>query len=161
MRILFVCTSNVCRSPMAEGIAKQWFAERLHTTPDKLPEHGVTVESGALTEMYEPANSPASENSVIAMRKRGIDISKHRSVLLTPEMLKTYDIILGVTSQHARYIESMEAEVADRTYALGEVYDPWHQELEVYESCADELMTLVPNALQKLIPNPMTLSTPQ
>eukprot|EP00735_Rhodelphis_limneticus_P007854 TRINITY_DN20537_c0_g1::TRINITY_DN20537_c0_g1_i1::g.12326::m.12326 TRINITY_DN20537_c0_g1::TRINITY_DN20537_c0_g1_i1::g.12326 ORF type:complete len:160 (+),score=13.32,sp/S0F332/PAP_GEOSE/27.56/4e-14,LMWPc/PF01451.16/2.8e-21 TRINITY_DN20537_c0_g1_i1:47-526(+) len=155
LTLLFVCTSNTCRTPMAEGIAKHWLATRLGTTIDQLELKGYKVRSGALTDAYEPANSPASENSVIAMKNRGIDISGHRSTLLTPHDLKQANHIICVTPHHAMGVISMDPEAQHKTHSFSTpIPDPWHMSLDAYESCADALMRLVPEILSRLLKIP-------
>ncbi len=86
---LLVCTGNICRSPMAEGLLGQRLAGR-----------GVdaTVHSaGLVTE-----NQPASDHGVDAMARRGIDISGHRSRRLDAGMVAGADLVVGMERQHVR-----------------------------------------------------------
>ena len=76
--ILVVCTGNICRSPMAEGLLRHALAAQ----PAPLQSLKV-VSAGVATRLGEPV----SENSVIALKKAGIDISGHRSQPLTQKML--------------------------------------------------------------------------
>ena len=87
MNILFICAGNTCRSPMAEYI----FREKTKHFKGFYNVHSFGM--GAIDGM------PASENSVIAMQKRGIDISAHRSKQLSAQMVKDSDFIFCLSSQ--------------------------------------------------------------
>ena len=58
--VIFVCTSNTCRSPMAEGVARQWFAEALGVPEAELKGKGWHIRSGGLSHDWEPEDSPVS-----------------------------------------------------------------------------------------------------
>ena len=74
--LIFVCTSNTCRSPMAEHFAKKYLNE--HSFGN------VHVVSRSLTTNYEPESSPASEQGVVLMKEdHGVDMSAHRSKMLS------------------------------------------------------------------------------
>jgi protein-tyrosine-phosphatase len=96
MRIIFVCTSNVCRSPPAAALAAKWLREH---------QRDGEVTSRSISTDYEPENSPASDYSVQIMRDDfGIDISSHRSRLLSEEDIREADVIVGITSSHRQHI---------------------------------------------------------
>jgi protein-tyrosine phosphatase len=97
--IIFVCTSNVCRSPAAAGLAMKWAADNNR--------EDFTFQSRSLSEDYEPVGSPPSTHSAdIMMAEFNVDISSHRSALLTPEDVAKADIIVGITRRHADVINS-------------------------------------------------------
>lgn len=97
MKIIFVCTSNVCRSPPAAALAQKWLRD--HQQPSAV------VLSRSLTTDYEPENSPASEYSVQIMQENyNIDISSHRSQLLNEDDVATADVIVGITASHRHHI---------------------------------------------------------
>jgi len=78
LNILFVCSGNICRSPMAEGILKKF----LH---DKQLHEQIKVYSAGTLDMQD---SPASENSIVACQTEyQVDISKHKSQAITKELL--------------------------------------------------------------------------
>lgn len=119
-RVYLVCTSNVCRSPAAEALARLWLARRcgVDTSGEDGPattrriakalaesdcegKGGFVVGSRSLTDRYEPPGSAASANSVKAMHELyGVDISEHRSALLTREEVAGATAILCVTGRH-------------------------------------------------------------
>lgn len=87
-RILFVCTGNTCRSPMAEVIARDHAARR-----------GLAVEVHSAGLMTGPG-SPAAEHARRLAAERGLDLGPHRSSVLTPDLLAMSDFVLGMTGRH-------------------------------------------------------------
>ena len=91
--ILFVCTGNVCRSPMAEYILR-------HRLGGK---SGVTVESAGV---IAPQGMPASAEAADVLEEWRIDISQHRSRMLTRELVEAATLILVMTEQHRKDVLS-------------------------------------------------------
>ena len=139
-RILFVCTGNHCRSPMAEGIAGQMLADRVGCPPGDLPNHGLEVRSAGTG---ASAGLPASANAIEAMRERGIDIRGHLSRPITVDAILAADYIYVMTEGHYKVVLRMAPEAAGRAALL----DPWGQsvadpiggDLNAYRACADHL----------------------
>lgn len=89
-RLLFVCTGNTCRSPMAEVIARHR-VEQLGWSQVQVASAGVGAWDG----------SPASEGAVRAAAANGLDLSEHASTFLTPELVESADLILTMSASHA------------------------------------------------------------
>ncbi len=144
VHILLVCTGNTCRSPMAEGILKKLLADRLGTTPDKLADQAVHVESAGTSAM---AGLPASAEGVEVLRGRGIDISEHRSRPATLELLRRADYIFTLTAAHREQILLDDPSLEDRCSLLDarDIADPIGGDASVYAQCADQ----IENALRK------------
>lgn len=87
--LLFVCTGNTCRSPLAEAIARQAIARRAWTHV-RVQSAGVATTSGA----------PASDGALVVAQERGLDLTTHRSQPLTPELIQWADLILGMGPSH-------------------------------------------------------------
>src|SRR5881394_3423638 len=85
--ILFVCTGNVCRSPMAEGLFR-------HAVKGRGDYRVLSAGVGAID------GQAPSPNAVRAMRELGIDISSQRSRMLTGELVGQADYIFGMTHSH-------------------------------------------------------------
>ena len=98
-RILFVCTGNTCRSPLAEALARRGLQERGW-------DH-VSVESAGIA---TTTGLPASEGSRTAARERGLDLSDHESAQLTEERVDRADLILAMTPSHVADVEARGGE---------------------------------------------------
>ena len=133
-RVLVVCTGNTCRSPMAEGWLKQ-----------KLSGKGWRVESAGVAAW---GGEPASPEAVEAMRGVGIDISGHRSQVLSNSLVGGANYILAMTEGHRREVVRRWPEAEAKTFlvhdfGLGEsrdVGDPVGYPVEVYQHTRDELV---------------------
>jgi protein-tyrosine phosphatase len=137
LNILFVCSGNTCRSPMAEGLARTMLAKRLECSPDELATRGVSVTScGAAAFGGMPVSAHAAE----VCQERGVDISGHRSRPLTPDLLRTADHIFGMTRAHLDTIHRLWPEAAERAAPLdpaGDISDPVGGDRADYAACAD------------------------
>jgi protein-tyrosine-phosphatase len=135
VNILFVCTGNTCRSPLAEGLARRIALARGLTD--------VTI-SSAGTNAWE--NSPASDGSVLVGMERQVDLTSHRARVLTPEIVSEADLIFAMTPSHAEQVKQMggrgKVHVLD-AYASGAegdgISDPYGGELSAYRETADAL----------------------
>ena len=90
MIVLFVCTGNTCRSPMAEGMFRQRVAERLGCKPEEVDDRGVMVMSAGISAMMGGRPSP---EAVTVMADLGIDLSAHESQPLTEQLVRHADLI--------------------------------------------------------------------
>jgi protein-tyrosine-phosphatase len=107
--ILVVCTANICRSPMAEALLTR-AAERRRATA-RVISAGVRGLDGA----------PASDGSVAAMARMGLDISAHRSRPCTPDLLEQADLVVTMEARHVVDLVAMVPDVLGRTFPLGEL----------------------------------------
>ena len=135
--ILFVCTGNVCRSPMAEGIFRQAVQGR--------GDYRVTSAGLGAAE-----GSPPSAYAVQAVKELGIDISGLRSRMLTADLVDQADYIFGMTHSHIDTVKVLYPQAEEKTFLLREfdetldafekdISDPIGGSYVVYLNCRDQL----------------------
>jgi len=135
--ILFICTGNVCRSPMAEALFRRAVAGR----------GDFRVLSAGLGAMD---GQPPTAHSVTAMRELGVDISAQRSRALTASLLQQADYIFGMTHGHVDNIRLLYPAAAEKTFLLREfdesldpfekdISDPIGSPFDVYVHCRKQI----------------------
>jgi protein-tyrosine phosphatase len=136
--IVFVCTGNTCRSPMAEGILKSMLSKRLSVAPEKLDEAGFVVRSAGTS---AGSGGPAAEHAVEVMDERGIDLSRHRTQPINADLLDDAEVVYALSPSHARSIVEWFPEHEEKVRLVDEagVPDPVGQSIERYRETADLL----------------------
>jgi protein-tyrosine phosphatase len=151
LRILFVCTGNTCRSPMAEGIARKMLADKLGCHPDELPGRGVVVTSAGTGGGF----GAASDNAVQVMSERGIDVTQHQSSGLTAEAIQQADHVFVMTTMHRNRVLDIVPAAEDRVRLLldaEDVRDPVGGDRDEYERCAQIVEGGVRARLEEVMP---------
>jgi len=150
--ILFVCTGNTCRSPMAEKICEMLLAERLRCTVDQLEEHGFVVMSSGLSAGLDVS---ASRHAVETLRSRGLDLSKHGSQQINEMQVRFADHIFALTRGHREAILSYWPGSDTRLCVLrtdgGDINDPIGGNLTVYEECANHIEREIKKRLDEIL----------
>ena len=148
--ILIVCTGNICRSPMAQGL----LAHALAAQPEPLRNLKV-ISAGVAAHTGEPI----SENSITALKKVGIDISHLQSQGLNQEMLNQALVVFGMTESHRAVIRQRARPAPEHLYmfreflpppAVHEIGDPYGGPLKLYESARDEIVEAIPSVIEFL-----------
>ncbi len=150
VRLLFVCTGNTCRSPMAAVLAGQMLAERLSCKPSELRARGVVVQSAGTS----GGIGGASPHAIEVMAKRGIDLSDHLSTALSAEMIQQSDYIFAMMRAHRDTIVQMVPAAESRVMLLlgnDDVRDPMGGAEEDYERCAQTVERGLRTRLQEVI----------
>lgn len=149
--ILFVCSGNTCRSPMAEAITRHMLAERLHVPEDDLEKRGLQIVSaGAMALPGARAAGPAID----VVREMGGDLSRHRSRMLSVELIHQADMIFTMSQNHARAVTAMVPSAAEKVATLnpqGDIEDPIGGDVSLYQQVAGELRTLIEQRLQEKV----------
>ncbi|HET7275095.1 MAG TPA: low molecular weight protein arginine phosphatase [Longimicrobiaceae bacterium] len=148
--ILFVCTGNTCRSPMAEAIARREISRRGWQNV-RVASAGASAEPGR----------PAAAEAITVLAREGIDLSDHSSRPLSRDIVEWSDLILAMGPSHltsiARWGGAAKAALLG-DFAAGEsmpgspVPDPFGAEETVYLETAVELHSLIRSALDRLDP---------
>ena len=134
--VLFVCTGNTCRSPLAEAVCKRLLADRLNCLPGELESRGFVVSSAGV--MAYPGEA-ANPNAVVAAAELGAELVAHRSRPVNPELLANATHVIAMTSGHLAVLAARFPSVgpAPLTLANGaDIPDPIGGELDEYRACA-------------------------
>ena len=107
--VLFVCTANRCRSPLAEAFLRSWLADAV----------GVNISSCGNPDCV--GDQPATVDAIEAGRRRGVDLSTHRSRPLTSDLVDAADLIVAMESTHVGEVALLDQRAWNRTFTLVEV----------------------------------------
>ena len=140
--VLMVCTGNICRSPMAEGLL-------IHKLPQPLRPF-VSVRSAGTHGLHGNRAEPLA---VKAAASHGVDISNHRARILDARMIRSADLVLGMEKHHIDHINSLLIFRCKYARLLGlfspqeddpEIDDPYGLELSAYKAAANNILECVP-----------------
>ncbi len=139
MNILFVCTGNTCRSPMAEGLFKKILADK--------EIEDINCSSAGLFAM---TGDEVTQNSVKACERFGVDISSHRARRITSYILDETDKFVCMTNDHAA---SLSLYVSPEKIIVlgGGIPDPFGGNLETYIVCANSIKTSLTKQFDAII----------
>jgi protein-tyrosine-phosphatase len=150
MRLLFICTGNTCRSPLAEALARREAIER-GLADVEVASAGTSAWDGA----------PASDGALLVALERGLDLSTHRSQQLTRELVQSHDVVLAMGPHHVERAEALGGE--GRTHLLTAfaggasaraINDPFGGDLEQYRETLAELQGEIRRVFDRLTAKP-------
>jgi protein-tyrosine phosphatase len=148
--ILFVCSGNTCRSPMARAIAMRLIADRLGCKPEELGDRKIEIHSAGTS---AGRGAPVSQPAVAVAAEHGIDIGRETSQPLSAELVNRADYIFTMTDSHRTQVIETVPSAADRTQRLMEekdIPDPIGGDQEVYARCAKDLETSIKTRLSEI-----------
>lgn len=143
--VLFVCTANICRSPLAEAL----FRDMVSDEPDEWK-----VESAGT---WALAGEPAAQNSQHVLAERGLDASDHHARSVSLELLSSFDLILTMEKGQKEALQVEFPSISERVYTLSEmvgddfdIYDPIGGPLVDFRATAEELESLLTGGYEKI-----------
>lgn len=148
--IVFICSGNTCRSPMAAAIARKLLADRFGIKPDELGAKRLRVISAGL---YAGNGSPATHEAVVAASEVGADLSGHFSQSATSDLLRRADVIYTMTESHRDEILARYPEAAAKTSCLdpdGDIEDPIGYDQRVYSQVARHMHEVLQSRLSEI-----------
>ncbi len=149
MKVMFVCTGNICRSAMAEGILKKIAIDK------KLD---LEVYSSGI---YAEDGDNATYNAIYVARNYDIDISSHRATNIRNSKIDKMDIILCATKSHKDAVIYMYPNLEGKVYTIKEyaeldnngkdidIRDPWGYDVEIYNNCILEIERCIEEIINK------------
>jgi len=145
--ILFVCTANICRSPLALAL----FRQKISNDPDaslwRLDSAGT----------WAPEGEPASGKSQYLLSQKGINIQNHRSKIVNPEMLRSFNLILTMERGHKEALQNEFPEIKSKVYMISEmigkrydIQDPYDGTLADYIKMMEEIEHIFDEGYEKI-----------
>ena len=152
MKMMFICTGNICRSAMAEGMMKK-LVEYKNIKDMEICSCGIYAETGDYS----------TYNAIEAAKVYGADISNHRATNIRDSKIEEMDVILCATTSHKQNVLFLYPNLNGKVYTMKEyaglddygenidINDPWGYDLNVYYNCAKEIEECLEKIVEKIV----------
>lgn len=151
MKVMFICTGNICRSAMAHRLLEKRL-EDLNKRDIEVYSCGIYAENG----------DGSTYNAIEAMKEYNVDLKSHRATNIRNSNIENMDVILCMTKSHKYAVIQLYPNIKDKVFTLKEyvnymenaqdvdIPDPWGYDAEVYRHCAEEISVCIELLLQKI-----------
>ena len=135
LKLLFICTGNTCRSPIAEGLAREMFGDLA-----QISSAGMAAWEG----------EEISAHALEILKEQNVDLTNHRARRITEEFIADADWVITMTLAQEEGLKRLFPQYASKTRCLGnwgdhkrDIRDPWMGSLDIYRQTAKEISELL------------------
>ncbi|MFC2042583.1 hypothetical protein ACFLUA_00295 [Chloroflexota bacterium] len=143
--VLFICSANICRSPMAMGLLRSMVEDS--SDQWKIESSGV----------WDMGDQPAALNTKLVLKERGIDLNDHVSRTVTDTTVSEFNLVLVMEDNHKEVLKLVFPEYTDRIYLLSEmvgeifdIVDPIGGSFADFEETALEMERILSDGFEKI-----------
>lgn len=149
MKIMFICTGNICRSAMAHKLLEK-----------KLKDNNIQDIEVYSCGIYAEDGDMATYNAEEAMQEYDVNMKEHRATNIRSSKIEEMDLILCATIAHKNAVQQMYPNIKGKIYTMKEyvnpktenldIRDPWGYDIETYKFCASEIDTCLDKLIEKI-----------
>ena len=149
MKIMFICTGNICRSAMAHRMLEKRLKD-IKNSEIEVYSCGIYAENG----------DGSTYNAINVMKDYDVDLSTHRATNINNSKIEEMDLILCATNTHKQEVIYMYPKLKEKVFTMKEyinkntedlnIKDPWGYDSYVYERCAEEINEVIDSIIDRL-----------